>query len=126
MNPRPVRQNFPESSSVRTPLAAALALASLLLAPQVRSADAPPPPPPPSASPGGAEQEQPEVTIVHRGEDTIEEYRLQGKLYMIKVTPHKGAPYYLIDTDGDGNLETRRSEMTETPLIPSWILFKWK
>lgn len=111
---------------MRAPLLTVLALASLLLAPQARSDDPPAPPPPPGASSGGAEEEQPEVTIVHRGEDVIEEYRLQGRLYMIKVTPHKGAPYYLIDTDGDGNLETRRSEMTEKPLIPSWILFKWK
>lgn len=124
MNTCPIRPNLPGSSPVRAALLATLALASLLLAPQARSEDAPPPPP--SAVAPGGEEEQPEITIVHRGEDVIEEYRLQGKLYMIKVTPHKGAPYYLIDTDGDGNLETRRSEMAEKPLIPSWILFKWK
>lgn len=70
--------------------------------------------------------EEPEVTIIERGTEVIEEYRLHGQLYMIKVTPKKGIPYYLVDTDGDGNLETRRGEMTETPLIPSWILFQWK
>jgi hypothetical protein len=100
-----------------------LSLVSLLSVAQARAQDAAPPPPPP---PPGAPEEEPQVTIIERGNDVIEEYRLQGRLYMIKVTPRKGAPYYLIDTDGDGNLETRRGEMAETPLIPSWILFKWK
>ena len=31
--------------------------------------------------------DEPEVTIVKRGEDTVTEYRLRGKLYMVKVTP---------------------------------------
>ena len=89
-------------------------------------AEAPPPPPiPPVVEEGPAgEALQPEVTIVPRQGDTIEEYRVNGRLYMIKVTPKKGYPYYLIDSDGDGRLETRRNELDD-PVIPQWILFRW-
>ena len=30
---------------------------------------------------------------------------------MIKVNPARGTPYYLVDTDGDGNLETRFNDL---------------
>jgi hypothetical protein len=68
----------------------------------------------------------PDVTIIQGGDKTIAEYRIHGRLYMIKVTPKKGPPYYLVDTDGDGNLETNRNELTEDLLIPSWTLLEWK
>lgn len=70
------------------------------------------------------EELQPEVTIVRRGNETIEEYRVGGQLYMIKITPSKGAPYYLLDTDGDGSLETRRNDL-ENPSIVQWRIFTW-
>lgn len=31
-----------------------------------------------------------------------EEYRMKDKSYMIKITPNKGKPYWLIDKKGDG------------------------
>ena len=39
---------------------------------------------------------EPEITIIRRGEDTIEEHRINGELYMIKVIPRIGLPYYLV------------------------------
>ncbi len=36
-----------------------------------------------------------QVTIIKRGEDTIEEHRVNGELLMIKVIPRIGPPYYL-------------------------------
>jgi hypothetical protein len=68
----------------------------------------------------------PDVTIIQGTDKTIAEYRIHGRLYMIKVTPKKGPPYYMVDTDGDGNLESRRSELDENLLIPSWTLLEWK
>ena len=47
---------------------------------------------------------QPQVTIRKRGEDAIEEYRINGQLYKVVVTPARGAPYTLIDPKGDGDL----------------------
>lgn len=70
------------------------------------------------------EELQPEVTIIHRGTDVVEEYRAGGQLYMIKITPSKGLPYYLIDTDGDGSLETRRNEL-DNPEVIMWRIFNW-
>lgn len=69
-------------------------------------------------------EKEPQVTIVQKGADTVEEYRLNGLLYMIKITPKKGPPYYLIDSDGDGNLETRRNDLMPGS-VPVWVLFRW-
>ena len=44
---------------------------------------------------------------------------------MIKVVPTKGIPYYLVDTDGDGSLETRYNRLQDGMLIPAWILLRW-
>ncbi len=55
----------------------------------------------------------------------MEEYRIHNQLYMIKVTPKIGKPYYLVDSDGDGKLDKRRNELDSKILIPSWIVLKW-
>jgi len=65
------------------------------------------------------------VVIQSPGQETINEYRINGKLYMIRITPQKGAPYYLVDADGDGDLETRTNELAPDFLIPSWVIFSW-
>ncbi len=67
---------------------------------------------------------EPEVTIIHKEQETVEEYRINGRLYQVKITPTKGAPYYLIDTDGDGELETRANDITKSQ-VPQWVLFSW-
>ena len=46
--------------------------------------------------------DEPEVNIIKQTDQTIEEYRIGGRLYMIKVTPKVGPPYYLVDDLGDG------------------------
>lgn len=69
---------------------------------------------------------EPQITIIRRGAETIEEYRHNNQLYMIKVTPAKGYAYYLVDTDGDGNLDTRRSDLDPAILTPQWPLIRWK
>jgi hypothetical protein len=68
----------------------------------------------------------PEITIRQMGDrGTIEEYRAGGVLYMIKVNPAKGSSYYLVDTDGDGNMETRQNDLQSGMLIPAWVLLRW-
>ncbi|MEK7322476.1 MAG: DUF2782 domain-containing protein [Pseudomonadota bacterium] len=74
----------------------------------------------------GNESAEPEVTIIQRGGEAIEEYRIANQLYMIKVTPAQGAPYYLVDTDGDGNLETRERDLDSAVVPPRWVLFRWR
>lgn len=88
----------------------------------------PPPPPMPAGElPEGqsaAEDLQPEVRIIRRGEDTIEEYRINGQLYMLRITPAKGRPYYLIDSDGNG-LFDRRQEALDPAEVVKWRIFSW-
>ncbi len=81
-------------------------------------------PAPPAPIEDGQEME-PDVTIVQRKDATIEEYRLNGRLYMVKVTPVVGKPYYLIDNNGDGTMESKISTLTKDPIVPQWVIFSW-
>jgi hypothetical protein len=92
------------------------------------------PPPPPTVIHGddpadtADEELEPEVTIIEREDATYEEYRLNGRLYMVKVVPAVGPPYYYIDNDGDGLMETRtgsRTSRTGQPEVPQWVIFSW-
>ena len=67
-----------------------------------------------------------DITITRRGERTVHEYRVNGKIYKIKVIPDIGPAYYYIDPDGDGEME----EVTESDLdklikINQWTIFSW-
>ena len=68
---------------------------------------------------------EPDVTIIRKDEAVIEEYRVNGKLYMVKVTPSVGPAYYLVDQDGDGRLESKTSQLGSDTAVPQWILFSW-
>lgn len=112
----------------------ALIIAGLLAAmPALAQEEMPPPTdtmltddaPPPALPRDDQEGIEPEVTIIRQQDRTIEEYRVNGQLYMIRVTPSRGRPYYLVDADGDGNLETRRNELDPRMLVPSWVIFRW-
>ena len=66
----------------------------------------------------------PEVTIHTEGDKTIQEYRQNGFLYAIKVTPKGGKPYFLVRADGtDANFI--RSDQPDM-LIPAWKILEWK
>ena len=67
---------------------------------------------------------EPEVTIMETDKGTIYEYRAGGRLYMVKIMPKKGPPYYLLDTDGDGQLDAQRNDITDIS-IPQWVLYSW-
>lgn len=68
---------------------------------------------------------EPEVTITRRQQETVVEYRVNGILRAIRVIPDVGYPYYLVDTDGDGDLETRRNSLGPDFLINQWVIFSW-
>ena len=67
---------------------------------------------------------QPEVRIIRKKDAVIEEYRVNGRLRYVKITPTVGPPYYMVDTDGDGVLETRENDL-DNPPINQWILLEW-
>jgi hypothetical protein len=79
-------------------------------------------PPPPALE--GNPADEPEVTIVKKGENTVEEYRVHGELYMQKITPSHGVPYYLIKEDQNGAWS--RFDGPAAPLvIPKWVIFRF-
>jgi hypothetical protein len=106
-----------------------LAITLLSLSQFATAAEPPPPPPLPEAaippSIGVDEDLQPEVSIIKRDDAEVHEYRLNGELYMVKVIPVVGPPYYLLDSNGDGDLDARRSELDPAFVVPSWMIFRW-
>jgi len=96
----------------------ALMLSSLAVA-------APPSDRPPGLKPvpGGAPgpDDAPAVTIKPSGQGSVVEYRSNGKLYMIKVTPKVGKPYYLIDQKGDGQF-ARQDSLDSGMRPPMWVV----
>jgi len=81
----------------------------------------PEPPPMPAGAFDAAEV--PQVTTRKQDGDTIEEFRVGGRVVMIRVTPAHGIPYVLTDPKGDGSFTQRRDSL-EVPLsVPMWVLF---
>lgn len=116
-------------------LAGCLALAPLAhaqdAAPQFKEVPPPPPlntvPVPDSDDPAEADKAgpEPDVTIVKRKDAEIEEYRLNGRLYMVKVKPFVGPAYYMVDRDGDGLMESRINGRGAEPRAPQWVILSW-
>ena len=79
--------------------------------------------PPPALS--DEEVMEPEVTIIRRKDKTVEEYRMNGRLYMVKVTPTAGPPYYLVDNDGDGLFDQQMGDIYNDFKVPKWVIFSW-
>jgi hypothetical protein len=97
----------------------ALLLAALGASAAERPASKEAPPPPPPRTETEPDDIEPEVTITTRGDTTFEEYRVNGRLYMVKVTPKRGRPYYLL-YDENGN--QRRSDLEPDVMIPNWVI----
>lgn len=85
------------------------------------SEQAPAPPPLPE---GDVPEAVPEVRIVRTPRGVISEYRHGGRLYMVRIEPRVGAPYYLIDSNGDGQLDSRRHAVDNIQ-PPQWVIFSW-
>lgn len=79
----------------------------------------------PSAGVDTDEELEPEVSIIQRDDAEVREYRMNGQLYMVKVVPVVGPPYYLFDSNGDGTLDIRRNELDPGLVVPHWMIFKW-
>jgi len=89
--------------------------------PNLQPVPEPPPPPPEIASDPDLE---PQITIIRREKETIEEFRVNGRLTMIKVTPLLGRPYYLIADGNVGNF-VRRDSLDTGLRVPMWLLFSF-
>ncbi|WP_251977581.1 DUF2782 domain-containing protein [Salinicola avicenniae] len=61
---------------------------------------------------------QPEVTSQREGQRTIDEYRIDGHLYAIRIAPADGPAYFLYDDDGDGDFQRLD---TDSVAVPDWV-----
>lgn len=80
-----------------------------------------PPPPAPVVS---GEALEPEVTIIRTQHEIIEEYRVDGVIRMVKITPRVGPAYFLVDTDGDGQLDVTRDSIYNAS-TNMWQILTW-
>ncbi|OOZ37318.1 DUF2782 domain-containing protein [Solemya velesiana gill symbiont] len=104
----------------------ALSFSLLLAASSALADEADPVPEPPEIPPQveSGEVLEPEVTIIESDKGKIHQYSVNGRVYMVKIVPVSGAPYYLLDSDGDGELDVRSDHPTDIA-IPQWVLFSW-
>ena len=78
-------------------------------------------PPPPQLDEDPNEL-KPVVTTREEGDRTIQEYRINGRLYMQRVTPRSGRPYVLIDNKGDGTFTRQDNTLDNGVRVPQWVL----
>jgi hypothetical protein len=79
-------------------------------------------PPPPAIN--DTSDDEPEVTIIKQTEQSIEEYRAGGRLYMIKIIPKVGKPYYMVDDQGDGKF-SRQESLDSGVRPPRWVIHRF-
>ena len=72
-----------------------------------------------------SEETAPTVTIrASENGDVVEEYRQDGQVYMVRITPLRGRPYYLFDDDRNGRLD--RSDAERNDISPVyWTIYEW-
>lgn len=68
---------------------------------------------------------EPSVTLREQEGATVQEYRVNNRLYQVKITPSVGAPYYLVDEDGSGDMAWHRGGSQFESNIPQWALLSW-
>lgn len=95
------------------------------------AADAPPPnlqplPAPPVLDSNAVDSDlEPQISIVEKKDMVIEEYRVHGRIYKVKVTPKIGLPYYMIDERGDGVFLRRDGPDAANMAPPRWVIFSF-
>lgn len=105
----------PLSSPSPLPLAATLALLLVVLASEVAGLDL-------SVHESDL---APDVTLQEHENRTVQEYRINGRLYKVRITPSVGAPYYLVDQDGSGDLSWNSGTGPAATRVPQWVLMRW-
>ncbi|MCU7958696.1 MAG: DUF2782 domain-containing protein [gamma proteobacterium symbiont of Bathyaustriella thionipta] len=89
--------------------------------PELEPGPAAPPPPPVIES---GQPLEPEVTIITTEHETIEQYSVDGKIRMVKITPKNGPAYYLVDSDGDGQLDVSKDSIYNAS-TNMWEILTW-
>ena len=105
---------------LRSILLLSLSLIAQAQAPETKDVPIPPKEPPPASDEGA-----PTVTIRDtESGDRVEEYRQNGQVFMVKVTPKNGVPYTLYDDNNDGRLD--RSDAEKNDISPVYYtIYEW-
>jgi hypothetical protein len=69
--------------------------------------------------------DEPEITITKDGASTIEEYRINGQLYMLKVTPDGDFPPYYLYKENLGGIWHRVNGIDEPLIVPQWVVLEF-
>ncbi len=76
----------------------------------------------PAEAPPPVQLEGPDITLIEADDRAIFEYRMHGRLTMVRIVPDIGNPYYLVPKDptqGWDDLERADG------LVPQWVLFRF-
>ncbi|MGJ8523787.1 hypothetical protein R84981_002500 [Carnimonas sp. R-84981] len=65
----------------------------------------------------------PDITTHQDNGREVKEYRVNGKLYAIRIKPAHAPAYYLVDTDGDGNFQRQNDD--QRVVVPRWTIASW-
>ncbi|MDR2614938.1 MAG: DUF2782 domain-containing protein [Candidatus Accumulibacter sp.] len=65
---------------------------------------------------------EPQVTIRQGENETVEEYRVNGRLYKLRVIPQRGEPYILVDHRGDGSFVPSEDPGLPGLSLPQWVI----
>ena len=68
---------------------------------------------------------EPQVSVRTEGDNTVQEYRMNGKIYMQRVTPRHGKPYVLVDQRGDGTFSKQDNTLDNGVRVPQWVLLEF-
>jgi len=75
----------------------------------------------------GGMPELPVVTVRKEGNDTVEEYRRNGKIFMVRIMPTDGPAHYYVDRTGNGRLDRDPLDNTPGPISPVYFkIYEWK
>lgn len=68
---------------------------------------------------------KPQETIREEGDKKIIEYRMNGKLYKMKVILANGKSYWLMDPKGDGKFVADEKGLASGNQVPMWVVYEW-
>ena len=117
---------------MRIPLAVILVCAAAAAYAQSQPRPLPPgarpldePPPMPAATTPKDLAMEPVATTRMEGDQEVTEYRVKGKLYMMRVKPRNGPGYTLMDNKGDGSFTRQDHTLTPNTAVPQWLLLEF-
>jgi len=67
---------------------------------------------------------EPEITITEGKDETVEEYRVNGQIYMIKIIPKIGKPYFLLNRNRASE-PPHRGNMESGVSVPMWEIYRF-